>query len=470
MSFKASRKLKIFVLLFLLPTVALCAKITNVKLGSHEGYSLLIIECDLNLAYSISSSGDQIFVSFPGGTKSVVSSSVLAGLKDSAIGNIDYNENTGKLVVTMKMNFELKTYANKYPFQLILDLTHKPGQPPASRKRTVESKPPPKEPAPSGETVKKKEEPVREAATDQAAKMPDVQDDEDYPELFKHFKTDNENYLNGLALKQKDDYQAALKEFVLAAPAVKTPAYYQTALMYRRLGKSSKAVREISLAIVEEPTNLYLRIELGRVYQEIGKESKAEDIWNEVLSMMNFDSTADLNEMSGQVRLLESLLSSEDMELAEEQDETGQGIPWLWMLIGAGGLAVVLAAVKIFLSKRKPGFMEYDEEEESAEEAFPGFEEESDELVAAEESIMQSIDDEYEDDEEQNIEKLMDDLKEMGVETDGLTDEKQQRIYELAKQNYSISEIARMLNMGQEEVKFILDFRTKTEDGTISLK
>jgi len=68
------------------------------------------------------------------------------------------------------------------------------------------------------------------------------------------------------------------------------------------------------------------------------------------------------------------------------------------------------------------------------------------------------------------IEKLMDDLKEMGVETEGLTDEKQQRIYELAKQNYSISEIARMLNMGQEEVKFILDFRTKTEDGTISLR
>jgi hypothetical protein len=62
------------------------------------------------------------------------------------------------------------------------------------------------------------------------------------------------------------------------------------------------------------------------------------------------------------------------------------------------------------------------------------------------------------------IAELMSEMEKLGIHTDQLSDEKQLKIYELAKKNYSIAEIARMLNMGQEEVKFILDFRMKTQN------
>ena len=57
-------------------------------------------------------------------------------------------------------------------------------------------------------------------------------------------------------------------------------------------------------------------------------------------------------------------------------------------------------------------------------------------------------------------EELTLDMEDMD-ETQEATEEKRQRIYELSEQDYSIAEIAKMLNMGQEEVKFILDFRRK---------
>ena len=465
MRFSVSRNFIVVLLILSIPGISICAAITDIKVGSHKGYSLVIVECEQNVGYTVSTTDDQILVYFPRNTQLDVPASVLNGLGDSVIGNIYFDAASGKLTVTMQSNYDLKTYANKFPFQLILDISHKPGKPAASKSKPVERKS-----SPPTETVKQpiNETPVLNQPDQQVGQIPQIDNDE-YPEIYRNLNTSNTNYLNGVSLDQKGDYNAALDEFLLAAPALKAPAHYKAALMYRKLGKPKKAIKELCLAVVGDPQNLMLRVELGRVNQEAGKESKAEDVWNDILSVIRIDSTDDLNQMASQVKKLEALLNSEDFEEVEEEADAGNGFPWLMVLVGTVGLAAILGLVKYALDRRKQGFMEYDDEEMLEQDEYADDDTEPDEELEAEESIMQSIDDEYEDEEEENIEKLMEDLRDAGVETDGLSDEKQQRIYELAKQNYSISEIARMLNMGQEEVKFILDFRTKTEDGTISL-
>lgn len=476
MNITVNKKFLLLPVFLTIAAIAYGGNIVGIKLGSHPQYTLLIVDCDREMRHIVDMNGAEITIAFPIGTELKIPRTELNRLNDAIIKRIEYNHSTGELIIKVKKNYDLKSYINRRPYQLVLDFSHRPGKPPAARIKSDQAVGDSKtKPLPPKPTVR---ESIESDSTQKAEiQEPTIQSDstvfvrEEFTEMVGGPLPANELFLRGMELRDKGEYEAALEAFLGAVPAVRARAHYQAALMYEKLHKPKKAVKELSLAIVDDPSALIPRIKLGMVYQSIGQNKKAEKIWEELLGVLPKDTLVNFNQMSYQVELLESLLNSEGLSLSAApppiDNEKLPGFPWKWVLIALGVVATLVFA-KVISNWRMNRLLKSavaDEEEDVADE------QEYSPAKDAQASIKQSLEEEKPEDDLQaeKIDDLMNELESMGISTEGLNDEKQQKIYELSKQGYSNTEIAKMLDMGQEEVKFILDFRTKTEDGTISL-
>ena len=449
------------------------ASITDLRLGSQSGYSLLVIGCDHKIPYEIQQKGASVLIIFPAETRIQVSDDSLRSLHDSIIQSVSFLADSAAVRILLKSNYDIKVYSQKFPFRLVLDFTAKPGIPPSE----IITAPPLEAALPAPET---EPEPVAEIVTKEAVDTsalppPKTLTSEDSLNILLKFVNywdegeelpmaplpENEAFLRGLNLKRAGEYEAALTEFLKSAPFVPGQGHYQAALIYKILKQPRKAIKELGLAISEMPNSIPPRIELGFIYQSLGKTGKAEKIWREIFTVIPADSIFDFSRVASQVELLQSLLNSDDLkQLPPPLPKRGNLpiFPWVWMMIMLSILSALVLG-KAFANWRMRRLYKTVVRDEAAIPLQPGKPLPFD----PQKNIKKAIEEEEEEEETD----IMSELAALGISTEGLSDEKQQRIYDLAKQNYSIAEIARMLNMGQEEVKFILDFRTKTEDGAV---
>ncbi len=455
---KSHKILLLFPFLLLWTSNLQSAEILDVELASHRGFTLLLVNCDRVTDYYINEEGELVIVRFPSGCAFTNTQAKLKSLKSDFIAGVAYSK--GSLRISVKKNYTLKTYINRRPFQIILDFAHKPGPPPTA-KRII--------PQQTESTERKKTQSEVKTTAPQTAPAKEIA------------IPDSGNFQRGLDLKQAGDYRGALEAFLKAVPEEGLLARFQVAMMYEELNQREKAVEELKTVVQESAAWVEPRVKLGLLYKMSGRTFDAEEIWSGLFSQSRKDTGCDYNALAKQMALAEELI----------EDEGGGGLgapppirtgnlpqlPWFWIIM-LGGTALGLLLIRTVSNWRMNRMMKAIlrgeaavEEPESKREEFDGI---LGPPVEEEEQAMEdAAEEEFEAPQEEPVELVAETEKQEAAEIeekeeeeeeedeDELSESKQKKIYELAEQDYSVAEIAKMLNMGQEEVKFILDFRRK---------
>jgi tetratricopeptide (TPR) repeat protein len=247
-------------------------------------------------------------------------------------------------------------------------------------------------------------------------------------------------YERGIMLKQKGDLSGALQAFQEAIPNKQNTARYQVALLYEELHQRENAIKELLQVVQENPNWIEPRIKLGLLYQLSGRKDIARKIWEQVLAVAEEDTALNYSKLEEQLALLEKMVNAGKVKLDEKpliSLKNFPKLPWIWILIliVVGGIVVL---IRVISNWRLNKMMRLALEEEDTEVKEAKIKEE----ILVEEPVEKSP---------------------ASARSEDLEDEKQQLIYDLVQKKYTIAEIAKMLNIGQEEVKFILDFRSKGE-------
>lgn len=423
------------------------ANINHLQLGTHSNYTLLVFTCDQDVTFNVNQNEALTFVEFPKGTGISISVSELARLRNEFVKRIRYDEAQARMVIEVKKNYELRVYRNCRPFQLVMDFAHLPGKPEESVARDTTYKPP------------------------LANEIPAVQEPQVEDGLPK------EPYLRGLALKEKGEYEEALKEFQAAIPTRGKSARYQTALMYEELNQREAAIHKLVEVINIAPSWIEPRIKLGLLYQLSGRPKRAETVWYQILEVIKTDFDYDFGAMKEQISELESIINEDYANISDKAPaidfDKFPKLPWklILFIIGIAATVIMIRLITNWRMNRMiSSVLDEEFDGEAAVEPMRETPRQTDELPAemAEPvskrepgSAEMSFDggEDVVEDKAEGIPEL-----EPAKSEDVLSDEKQLMIYELAKQDYSIAEISKMMNMGQEEVKFVLDFRSQSED------
>lgn len=423
------------------------ANINDVQLGEHQAYSILVVTCDQEVIYQVKENGDEITIAFPQGTGILVSDYDLNLLKNDFFQSVNFLRTSAELTVKVKKNYKLRIYKNRRPFQLVMDFTHKPGKPSPSQPKQIQQQIQPE-----------KEENLPPST-------PTEQEEER--------KLDNP-YQTGIKLKNQGDYQGAAEAFQQALPTVGNQALYMLALMHEELNQRETAIGELMQVINDTPRWIEPRIKLGMLYKLNGKEEKAEIVWEQILEAVEPDTLHDFLEFSSQLQKLETMLNSDFSELEKKPPlinlENFPKLPWTWILITIAVALIIIIARYIAnwrLNRLLNSVMSEEDllqEPQPARQTAPQPSETAAEEISTTDIVEEVTADTTSRREQQNTDDNVEDVdntaqKQEGI-PDELSDEKQQLIYDLAQQKYTIAEIAKMLNMGQEEVKFILDFRS----------
>lgn len=435
----------IYLLLLTIVTDVQGATIIDAQVGRHKGYSLIVIACDVDVRYRIDQQRDLIKVIFPPGTQSNVSVQGWKAIEDNFFRSIKFNGNASELVLQVAKNFKLKSYQNSRPFQLVMDFTILPGNivKPAEKPPVKEIQPAPKE-TDNQPSVK----PSFPRQTSDGRYLP------------------ADAYARGMALKAVGDYHAALEAFQEAVPSRGVTALFQTALMYDEIAQREKAIETLVEVINQVPSWIEPRVKLALLYKLSGRDGLAERLLIQVFEITMIDTSFDFSGMGSQIAYLEELLNADKYELDEEfppiDKKSLPKIPYIPIAVIVGIAGIVVAA-RIISNRRMDKMLNSALDDLGDEDlSLPvdnGYGTDTTAEKPAASSFEEDFSDFVEDTESIDIPDKKDETP-----AGGITDEKQQMIYELLDQNYSISEIAKMLDMGQEEVKFIIDFRSKDGD------
>jgi tetratricopeptide (TPR) repeat protein len=419
------------IVIFLLGALSVqSATITGIELGDHPNFTLLVITFDREIQYQVKQEPYQVTLDFSSPVQLKVPESELSDVKNRMIKSVRYLSAQNRLVVETKQNYSLSIHKN-FPYsQLILDFAH------SGVKVNERPAPPPKKEIKTELPIKKESPPV----VPQPA-----------PTSIDTAITDP--YRQGLFLKEKGDLEGALSAFQSALATRKTDARYQIALLYEELNQRDKAIAELITLVNDNPAWMEPRIKLGLLYQLNGKEDLAEGIWQQIFNSTEFDSDFAFHGMEGQVALLDSLLAGKEAKEKAPPVISLENLPklpykWILLIIALGGTVVLARVISNWRMNRLINNV-LDSDVEESPVAPP-----------SEKPVQDKIDILVSDEGAQPSPEPP--LPETSAEDEAET-AKQQMIYDLSQQNYTIAEIAKMMDMGQEEVKFILDFRQKGE-------
>jgi tetratricopeptide (TPR) repeat protein len=411
---------------------AYSTSITGIELGDHPDFTLLVISFDREVQYQVAQAPFQVTISFPSPTSLAIPESELLELHNRMIKAVRYLKAQNCLLIETKQNYGLKVHSNYPAFQLILDFAHlgetAPEKPPTLSKKEikpeppVEEKPPPESPppAPAPDTIK---------ALDP--------------------------YQLGLELKEKGDLTGALTAFQSALATREAEARFQIALIYEEQNQRDQAIEELIKLINDNPGWMEPRLKLGLLYQISGKEKLAQGIWEQVFYSTEFDSNFDFTGMKDQLALLDTLLAGKEVEEKAPPLVSVKNLPrlpykWFLLIIGLGGAVILGRVISNWRLKRL------------IRAALDSDYEGSPPAPLEKEPVKDKIDVTISDEGAQTTSPSPPPVTSPEEEEEAA---KHQMIYDLMQQNYSIAEIAKMMDMGQEEVKFILDFRQKGEKG-----
>lgn len=412
---------------------AVGSEILDVDLGSQRGFSLLVIECGSRMQYNIVQDGGVIDVRFPAGAASKIPRGKLESLRDGFISGV--SRSADGIRINVKSAYRLRVYENRQPYCILLDFTHLPGAPVSSGAIVSEPK--------SDDAPPSSPPPVRDTRPADAV--------EEAPE------DDVGNFQRGLSLKSKGDYRGALNAFLRALPENGLRARFEAAMMYEELNRRETAIEELKAVIAESSSWAEPRMKLGLLYKMSGRELDAETVWSRLFSELPRHIAVNQGGLEEQLTLAESLVESESGREIGSPPPIGAKnfprLPWFW-IIAVGGTAGMLIGARLLSNWRMNRLMDAISREEE-----PPLDYEEGVIASRPEDFSESAETLKTPKAEKGI--STEDTKETASDSDELSAEKQKKIYELAEQNHSIAEIAKMLNMGQEEVKFILDFRRK---------
>jgi len=428
------------------------AEVLDIQAGRHSGYSLLVITCDVDVRYRIYDENGIIRIAFPAGTVNNVSAAVLEQMKDDFFQSVDFSSAGSELVIRTGGNYELRYYHNTRPFQLVMDFTILPG-----KRKAQAVEPPPPVPVKEKPPVQSSPAPSPPAKTSPAPSPP-VEANNPAPDSRVSF----DPYELGMLLKSQGDYSGALQAFLQAVPQRNETALFQAALMYEELGQRSKAIDTMLEVIDLSPSWLEPRVKLALLYKLSGREGLAEKMWSQVLSALPVDTSVNLSQFDGQITSLEQLLQERGEDLNESIPPIDKRLlPSIPMapVLAIVGIVVLIIAVRLLSNWRMNRMFRSVLDETGAGESELMLQGGSDEVPGA---VKKPAPADYSDlfEETAPPAKPSETAPPAAAAT---TDEKQRMIYDLLDQNYSIAEIAKMLEMGQEEVKFIIDFRSKEE-------
>ena len=423
-------------------SLSLAGSINDIQSGRHKGYSLLVVTADIDVTYSISEQGAYVVVSFPRGTGIEVPGARLSELKDDFFRGISFDAASGRLTIEVARNYKLRTYENRRPFQLVMDFTHLAGRPQKPVSEPVVRQEKVQQPKPKVVEPVQKESPDVNSITDPFKK--------------------------GMAFAEIGDFANALKAFEAAVPRSRDEAKYQMALMYEELNQREKAIEILLQVVNTSPNWIEPRLKLGMLYKLSGRDGMAEKLWTQILEVLEADTNYNFTELQPQIEYLEQLLNAEDEDLEDSIPLLNKialpNLPWKWIFIvlGIGGAVIAVRLITNWRMNKLLGSV-YDESEEFEEDlSLEGIDMDNlgdlhEPAPKAEEVTDDDLSDFIESADSDDIPPELGDSEEM-------TDEKQQMIYDLLDQKYSIAEIAKMLDMGQEEVKFIIDFRSTSDE------
>ncbi len=414
------------------------AEIVGIDIGKHSGYSLMVVTCNRDVEVGINQGDGIVSLSFPAGTH-IANTLKLSELQDEFFISISFSPETSVLRIETSKNYILHTYENQRPYQLVLDFNWKPGSPrshPVERRtyHSVEKEP---------STLTKPQKSVEGKPSN--------------PPL--------DPYERGLALAKNGEYRQALEAFKEALPHRGEVAKYQIALMYEELGQREKAIEVLIETINIAPSWLEPRLKLALLYKLSGRNGAAEKFWSQVLAVIEADSNFNFTKYGSQIEYLEQMLNADnqslDVSMPGLNKSTLPKIPYIpiAIILGVGFLVIAVRLLSNYrMNKMFSRALEDIEEEEDSAQPLKSSVDVDEIFESAIEAEKNDASLESEKVAEKN--KAAENMEE-GSGMNEITDEKQQMIYDLVDQNYSIAEIAKMLDMGQEEVKFIIDFRRK---------
>jgi|GEM_PF-2065222 len=421
------------------------ANLIDIQVGRHGDYSLLIVTCNLDLQYKVYDEGRSVRIAFPAGTGSTIVPSVFEQIKDDFFQSVAYYSVKSELLIRASSPYRLRYYNNNRPFQLVMDFTILP---PESAKKIEKSPPPP--------VIAEKNPEVRSPA---AKPPPSKEKPSSTPPDTVKIPVDTvkttDPYELGLQLKSQGDFPGALQAFLEAVPQRNENALYQAALIYEELNQREKAIETLLEVVNQSPSWLEPRVKLALLYKLAGNDNQAEKIWLQVLSAVEIDTSIDLNKFAAQIVSLEKMVQEKGQKLDDAFPEIDKkylpDLPYVPILIVVG-IVVIVIAVRLLSNWRMNRILasvmdgtEYLDSAGGMDEVSPRGKTKADDFSDLIEDRTPPV-------------KTPEPPKPAAS-----PDEKQQMIYNLLDQNYSVSEIAKMLDMGQEEVKFIIDFRTKDE-------
>ena len=416
------------------------ATINKIQSGRHQGYSLLVVSADQDLTYTLREEGGRVTVVFPRGTICDIRPADLSGIKDDFFRSLTFDPVNGVLTLELGKNYRLRTYENRRPFQLVMDFTRLTGTP---QKRPAESvaKPIKPELKPESEVI-----------------QPLKQDDSDPDSITDPFK-------KGLAFKKIGEYQQALTAFEAAVPRNGESARFQIALVYEEMNQREKAIESLLELINRSPNWIEPRLKLGMLYKLSGRDGLAEKLWAQILEVLEADTSYNFSSLQPQIDYLEQLLVAEGEDLEDSMPALNTSVlpdlPWKWIFIilGIGGSVIAVRLITNWRMNRLISSIYNESDEYDGDLAPDG------EIDVSHLGDLHQPEDHHDEDLSDFIEAANNDQipPELGG-SEEMTEEKQQMIYDLLDQKYSIAEIAKMLDMGQEEVKFIIDFRSKSDE------
>ncbi|MBL7192219.1 tetratricopeptide repeat protein [bacterium] len=426
------------IFLFITLTIAekgICAEIVDIQLGKQKDYTLLVITADRDLDYRIQEDDGVIFIRFPDGTAMVAGKQSMDKFTGGFFQSARYDQQSSSLIIQTSANYHLTVYENRRPFQLVLDFAHRPGG-------IVKSRQPEKPPI--------KEEPVT-ADTGEAA----------------------DSYEMGLILKTQGKYPEAVHAFESALSGYGLRAQYQLALVYDEMNQRAQAAAYLEQIVQDSAEWLEPKCKLALIYQVTGGLDKAEEIWSDIVQRSQIDTSGQVS--AEQLALLENLLAQYKDSGFPQAPSTRKFPDFPWFVYLILGILIGLISFKLYIKFRGDKLIKdtlgddiFDEEPRletgPPEPAEPGVEWPV-KSREAEAELLKSLIDEGRGKKVAPADDLKDELEDLD-DGEVITDESKEQIFKLADQNLSASEIARTLGLGQEEVKFILDFRGKMEDNS----
>ena len=445
-----------FPLILLTTGIAVGAEIIDFRLAEHDSFTLLVITADRDLEYRVTENSGRITVAFPQGTGLRLNPGKIGETAGGFFVKSEFDQSTARLILETDNNYHLTVYDNHRPFQLVMDFAHRPGKialfngnDSTASNNTVES--PPMEP----------------------------------PLILSDTANDTLDYYEiGLKYKEQGNYDEALEAFMKTLESRGILAEYQIGLVYEELNQRVDAIEHLENVVSDSPEWVEPKVTLALLYQIIGDYVKAENLWLKVINVSNVDTGSVFS--NEQISLLELLIQGQigdnALKKAPISMESFPKIPWfIWVVFFGILLAVIVRLIvrwrmnRVIAQSLGEDLSIGDDmlEGKAALKAGKPEEKPSPKTRKAETSLLESL---IENDGKSTVvESSEEKEKEIEVSTmieekDEINDEKQQQIYDLANNDYTSAEIARMLGLGQEEVKFILDFRDKIEEESIAGK